>query len=342
MLKTCAGVVSTMGRRAHGSVVEPLSGNTSIPLPTLIECNQMPDNRDEIPTPEAAYYHDHMRAIADEIPAIDPSADILLLLGWDILRVHKVWQQCNGPHDAPFTQKLDLGWVIVGNVCLSGAHTPKAVTTFKTCYLDNGHPSHLLPCDNVVRVKEIQSSVCEDISHSYSPQGNHLGETIFQRTEKDYHLAPSVEDRTFLQLMDKEFHRDDTCSWVAPLPFRQRRKRLLNNLQYEFQRLMSLRRNFERKPTMKDDFLEFVQGILDNHHAELAPPLEEGKEDLPLFGVYHPQKPGKIRVVFDSSARFEGVSLNNVMLPGPNLNNSLLAVLIRFRKEPVAVTADIL
>lgn len=63
-------------------------------------------------------------------------------------------QQCNGPHNAPFTQKLNLEWVIAGDVRLSGAHTLKAATTFKTCFLDNGRPSRLLTCDNVFRVKE--------------------------------------------------------------------------------------------------------------------------------------------------------------------------------------------
>jgi len=85
---------------------------------------------------------------------------------------------------------------------------------------------------------------------------------------------------------------------------------------------------------MKEDFLEFMQGILDNNHAELAPP-SEGREVwyLPILGVYHPHKPGKIRVLFDSSARFEGVSLNELLLQWPNLNNGLLGVLLRFRKE---------
>ncbi|XP_049276082.1 uncharacterized protein LOC125760265 [Rhipicephalus sanguineus] len=55
----------------------------------------------------------------------------------------------------------------------------------------------------------------------------------------------------------------------------------------------------------------------------------------------HPQKPGKIRVVFDSSAEYKGVSLNNVLLTVPNFTNSLIGVLIRFRKEQVAVMADI-
>lgn len=45
--------------------------------------------------------------------------------------------------------------------------------------------------------------------------------------------------------------------------------------------------------------------------------------------------------VFDSSMQYDGVSLNNALLTGPDLNNTLLGVLIRFRKEAIAFTADI-
>ena len=62
---------------------------------------------------------------------------------------------------------------------------------------------------------------------------------------------------------------------------------------------------------------------------------------LPHFGVYHPKKPTQIRVVFDSSAEYEGVSLNKELLPGPDMMNSLLGVLIRFRREDTAVMCDI-
>lgn len=110
VLKMCGGVVTTRGRRAHGYIVESLDGNPSIQLPTLIESNHLSDNREEISTPEAAYQCDHLRAIASEIPPLDSSADIMLLFGRDILRVH------NGPPDAPFAQKLDLGWVIVQSI----------------------------------------------------------------------------------------------------------------------------------------------------------------------------------------------------------------------------------
>lgn len=56
---------------------------------------------------------------------------------------------------------------------------------------------------------------------------------------------------------------------------------------------------------------------------------------------YNPQKPNQSRVVFDSSARYSGVSLNDVLLTGPDLINSLVVVLQHFWKEKVAILADI-
>lgn len=86
-----------------------------------------------------------------------------------------------------------------------------------------------------------------------------------------------------------------------------------------------------------------MQNLIDNKHAEIAPKLDETVESwyLPVFGVYHPRKPEKIRCVFDSSAKFGNTSLNKVLLQGPDLNNSLLGVLLRFRKNCIAASADI-
>ena len=46
-------------------------------------------------------------------------------------------------------------------------------------------------------------------------------------------------------------------------------------------------------------------------------------------------------MVFDCAARYKGTSLNDQLLSGPNLTNSLFAVLVRFRQEPVALSSDI-
>ena len=65
------------------------------------------------------------------------------------------------------------------------------------------------------------------------------------------------------------------------------------------------------------------------------------RRNTPHHGLYHPRKPNKIRVVFDCAARYQGISLNDELLQGPDLTNSLVDVLLRFREEKVAVMADI-
>lgn len=84
---------------------------------------------------------------------LDPDADILLLLGRDILRVHKVRRQFNGPHNAPYAQNLDLGWVIIGDVCLGRGHRPTEVSAMKTFVLENGCPNLFSPCENCNKVR---------------------------------------------------------------------------------------------------------------------------------------------------------------------------------------------
>ena len=62
---------------------------------------------------------------------------------------------------------------------------------------------------------------------------------------------------------------------------------------------------------------------------------------VPHHGVYHPNKPGKIRVVFDLTADYKGRCINRELLSGPGLTNQIAGVLLRFKKEEVAVMGDI-
>ena len=62
---------------------------------------------------------------------------------------------------------------------------------------------------------------------------------------------------------------------------------------------------------------------------------------LPIFPVTNPNKPGKIRMVFDAAAKVNGVSLNSLLLAGPDLLAGLLAVLLKFREFRVGVVGDI-
>ncbi len=45
--------------------------------------------------------------------------------------------------------------------------------------------------------------------------------------------------------------------------------------------------------------------------------------------------------MFDVSAKCDGISLNDIIHQGPKLQNDLSTILIRFRKEPIAIMCDI-
>lgn len=254
-----------------------------IPLPSLIECNDIPNDRSEIPTPSAALHHPHLKAVAHLIPDLDPQAPMLMLLGRDITRVHKVRKQISGPHDAPYAQKLDLGWVIVGNVCLGEVHKTLTVKTLYTNTTERGRPTLFEPCPNVFNIKEkhceIQVPYCPttQLSDTSTCEADHLGCNVFKQTRRDNQVSLSIEDNAFMKIMEEGLKRGADNSWTAPLPFKSPRQKLPNNRSQAMNRLMSLVRNFDRKPEMRDHFLTFMEKLFQNGHAELAPPFKRGR-----------------------------------------------------------------
>ena len=143
--KTCSGFKQTFGRRARGLIIESLDKQVRYQLPTLTECDEIPNNREEIPTPEVARAHPHLFQIANKIPTLDKEAEVLLIVGRDIPSLHKVHESRNGPRNAPWGQRLDLGWVVLGNNCVDRDHKQVEISSFKTQVLYNGRPSLFIP-----------------------------------------------------------------------------------------------------------------------------------------------------------------------------------------------------
>ena len=74
-------------------------------------------------------------------------------------------------------------------------------------------------------------------------------------------------------------------------------------------------------------------------HTEKSP-LQKWYQ--PHFPVVRPDRTTtRTRIVFDASAKFEGVSLSDAIYQGPKLQRELTDVLLRFRRNPVALMCDI-
>ena len=93
------------------------------------------------------------------------------------------------------------------------------------------------------------------------------------------------------------------------------------------------------------DYLKFMNELLSKDYASRVQEPTKSEDGkiwyLPHHGIYHPKKPNKLRVVCDCSAKYIETSLNDQLMQGPDLTNSLVGVLLRFRQAAEAFTADI-
>eukprot|EP00794_Sanderia_malayensis_P002286 gene2286-2630_t len=140
-MKTCGGVSSITGRSTESLSVSTCDGGLSIKLPYVRECSNIPDNYSEIPIPEIAKAYSHLSDVVDKVKPIKPGVPIALLIGRDVPQAHKVREQVEGPDSAPFAQRLDLGWVIIGESCLD--ITAKNAATSCESYVGNDYGRHI-------------------------------------------------------------------------------------------------------------------------------------------------------------------------------------------------------
>ena len=113
-----------------------------------------------------------------------------------------------------------------------------------------------------------------------------------------------------------------------------------NNYNMALKRTLSMRssalKNVNLKCTLENNFDELItQGWIEQIAEDSN--SDTGVWYLPFFAT----KQDKPRVVYDGAALFQGFSLNQIALPGMNLLNGLIDVLIRFRLGVYACHADL-
>ena len=129
------------------------------------------------------------------------------------------------------------------------------------------------------------------------------------------------------------------------MPWKQDRPSLPDNYSMALSRLQCTEKKLKRSPELGEAYKEVLQTYQEKGYIHKVP-HEKIKPDqlwyLPHFPVLRPDKPTtKTRIVFDASAKFSDVSLNDIVLQGPKLQQDLFAVLLRFRRNPVALICDI-
>ncbi|XP_070170934.1 uncharacterized protein [Polyergus mexicanus] len=208
-----------------------------------------------------------------------------------------------GKHDL-YLQKTRLGWIVAGGI------TPRKYPKKVTCQL---------------------SSLEQQIAKFW---------TIEELTTDTPKTTEELECEAHFA---KNVTRDNSGRYMVRLPFRKGDKRLGDSRVVALKRLNSLERKLDSDAILKTAYSQTIQEYLD---LKQMSPINDSFDD----GFYMPHhavvksssNTTKIRVVFDASAKSTtGTSLNDMLMVGPTLQETLFTHLIRFRTYRYVLTADI-
>ncbi|XP_077282596.1 uncharacterized protein LOC143908711 [Temnothorax americanus] len=157
----------------------------------------------------------------------------------------------------------------------------------------------------------------------------------------------TIEERLCEQHFVKTTLRNEQGRYVVQLPLKQQ---LVDNLgtsrDIALNRLRSLERRFDKDPNLRVRYSNFIHEYIDLGHVRQIleeDPNEPGAYYMPHHCVLKEDaKSTKLRVVFDASCKADsGLSLNDIMMVGPVIQDDLFSILLRFRIHFYVLVADI-
>ncbi|XP_069993532.1 uncharacterized protein [Penaeus vannamei] len=238
--------------------------------------------------------------------------DVELIIGLNSFLCRHILSQRHGQENEPSAYLTSFGWVAFGPTGLKNS-------------IQIRHVHHIQPTDN------LRECLQEHFNKDFWEKGIH------SRHED------SLEDKLFTVKVSESI-RQESGKYILNLPFRNK-FRLPNNRKMAIHRLIGLKKKLENDDAYRQSYVSSVENYISKGYAELVPTTLLDRDDgrvwyMPHHAVHHPTKP-KLRVVYDLKAKFQGISLNDHLLQGPDLTNALIGVILRFRQGQYAVTADI-
>ena len=138
--------------------------------------------------------------------------------------------------------------------------------------------------------------------------------------------------------------------WRSVLPWEVDRKTLGDNKSVVLGTLNATLKKLNRDPVWRKTYEDQLRVLIDNGYARK---VEQEELDTWIRGggktyyishqivVVPENKTTPVRVVFNSSQKYMGKSLNNSLALGPEILNNLQGILLRFREHKVAAAGDI-
>ncbi|XP_044573440.1 uncharacterized protein LOC123257680 [Drosophila ananassae] len=243
-----------------------------------------------------------------DLPLESYSAQPTLLIGsnnWKLAVPRRIRE---GKWNEPIASKCMLGWTIQGST------NPQRSIVMHHC-----------DCD--------WQELHDDIKDHYNL------ETLVPR--KLY----SAEDKLAVKILETTC-QEKSGKYEVGFPWRGGIDKLPESRGNALKRLTCIKKKVSQEPEMYDKIDAQVRNLLDKGYAVKLSKEETCRENsrtwyLPIFIARNPNKPSKLRLVWDAAAKSHGCALNDYLLKGPDCLNPLIEVLLAFRVNKIAICGDI-
>ncbi|XP_055604429.1 uncharacterized protein LOC129752685 [Uranotaenia lowii] len=248
-----------------------------------------------------------------------------ILIGIKHVKVALVQKSREGDMDGPVAVKTRLGWSVYG-----GGTDSYAVSMV--------HYSFHIRSSGIEEEVHLETQLNQALTDYFALES--LGITTLKNDIR------SKEDERALMLLHEKT-RFTGERYETGLLWRYDHIRLPNNESMARRRYELLEKRMKQNPELKRMLTDKITDYIAKGYVEKLAPSEGTWSDqypvwyLPIFPVTNPNKPGKIRVVWDAAAAYNGISLNSVLMTGPDQLASLVTTLIKFREHRFAVSGDI-
>lgn len=244
-----------------------------------------------------------------------------ILIGSDNANLNVPLEIIEGNFSQPIACKSRIGWSVHGRT-------------------DNRTPS---PDEHVVNIHRMKCPCQRTIDEAVHQlvKEHFTVENFGVQVNKNLHFC-SKEDERALDLLNK-FTRRIGNRYETALLWKYDQIKLPDSYGMAFKRLQCLEKH---KPQDIDVINQTIQEYIRKGYASKLTEADIQTPHsriwyLPIFTVSHAKKPEKVRVVFDGAAKVNGVSLNSLLLKGPDQLSSLVDILRRFRQKKVGAVGDI-
>lgn len=251
--------------------------------------------------------HKHLASLQLADPDYSRPGPIDILLGADTYGRLLMKDFICGEQNQPHAQRTQLGWIVFG-------------------------------------ITQMAAGDVITLSVSSNCSNDELNQTL--KRFWDLEKAPlaeeklTLEEKLALEDFQKTHYRSASGRYYVQYPFKPDAQELGDSYWLAKTQFLQLERRSQRNPELREKYIDFMRQHEALGYMQLAD--QKPKDPKKAYYIPHHAVLGKFRVVCNASAKTtNGLSLNDILLTGPILQSSSYHINLRFRKYPVAVTADI-